>query len=72
MSSNIWARLFWQIVCVADREPIPAHLPLAWTHSSAEEIQSFIAQLEALARGVQPQREADPKGPLDPLKPQFV
>ncbi|XP_037537604.1 dehydrogenase/reductase SDR family member 12 [Nematolebias whitei] len=55
-----------------DREPVPAHLPLAWTHSSAEEIQSFIAQLETLARGVQSQHEADPKGPLDQLQPQFV
>uniref|UniRef100_A0A3Q3XLU5 Uncharacterized protein n=1 Tax=Mola mola TaxID=94237 RepID=A0A3Q3XLU5_MOLML len=31
------------------RRPVPAHLPLAWTHSSAEDIQSFRTQLETLA-----------------------
>ncbi|XP_068427364.1 dehydrogenase/reductase SDR family member 12 isoform X2 [Clinocottus analis] len=35
-----------------DRRPVPAHLPLAWTHSSAEEIQDFMTQLETLARSV--------------------
>uniref|UniRef100_A0A3Q3BPF0 Dehydrogenase/reductase SDR family member 12-like n=1 Tax=Kryptolebias marmoratus TaxID=37003 RepID=A0A3Q3BPF0_KRYMA len=45
-----------------DREAVPAHLPLAWTHSSAEDIQSFITKLEALARAVQSQHEADPAG----------
>ncbi|XP_034410546.1 dehydrogenase/reductase SDR family member 12-like isoform X1 [Cyclopterus lumpus] len=33
-----------------DRTLVPAHLPLAWTHSSAEEIQDFMTQLETLAR----------------------
>ncbi|XP_013878731.1 dehydrogenase/reductase SDR family member 12 [Austrofundulus limnaeus] len=55
-----------------DRQAVPAHLPLAWTHSSDEEIQSFIAQLEALTRAVQSQHGADPKGPLDPSRPDFV
>uniref|UniRef100_A0A667XRP3 Dehydrogenase/reductase SDR family member 12-like n=1 Tax=Myripristis murdjan TaxID=586833 RepID=A0A667XRP3_9TELE len=35
-----------------DRKPVPAHLPLAWTHSSTEEIQRFMACLETLAKGV--------------------
>lgn len=56
----------------ADRQAVPAHLPLAWTHSSDEEIQCFITQLEALTQAVQSQHGADPKGPLDPSKPDFV
>uniref|UniRef100_A0A1A8DRP3 Uncharacterized protein n=1 Tax=Nothobranchius kadleci TaxID=1051664 RepID=A0A1A8DRP3_NOTKA len=55
-----------------DRKPVPAHLPLAWTRSSAEEICNFISQLETLARAVQLQHEADAAGHLDPSKPHFV
>ncbi|KAM6919806.1 dehydrogenase/reductase SDR family member 12 [Lycodopsis pacificus] len=33
-----------------DRTPVPAHLPLAWTHSSAEDIQVFMTQMENLGR----------------------
>uniref|UniRef100_A0AAQ4PMM6 Dehydrogenase/reductase (SDR family) member 12-like b n=1 Tax=Gasterosteus aculeatus aculeatus TaxID=481459 RepID=A0AAQ4PMM6_GASAC len=33
-----------------DRTPVAAHLPLAWTQSSAEEVQGFMTQLETLAR----------------------
>ncbi|KAI4809745.1 hypothetical protein KUCAC02_018610 [Chaenocephalus aceratus] len=40
-----------------DRAPVPAHLPLAWTHSSTEEIQSFMTQLETLARALLPDVE---------------
>ncbi|XP_076000753.1 dehydrogenase/reductase SDR family member 12 [Genypterus blacodes] len=36
-----------------DREPVPAHLPLAWTHSSTEEIQNFMTKLETLAKATQ-------------------
>lgn len=36
-----------------DRKPVPVHLPLAWTRSSPEDIQSFMAQLEALANAIQ-------------------
>uniref|UniRef100_A0A671Y368 Dehydrogenase/reductase SDR family member 12-like n=1 Tax=Sparus aurata TaxID=8175 RepID=A0A671Y368_SPAAU len=35
-----------------DRRPVAAHLPLAWTRSSAEEVQSFMSQLETLANWV--------------------
>uniref|UniRef100_A0A1A7YSR9 Dehydrogenase/reductase (SDR family) member 12 n=1 Tax=Iconisemion striatum TaxID=60296 RepID=A0A1A7YSR9_9TELE len=55
-----------------DRTPVPAHLPLAWTHSSADEIGIFVSQLETLARAVQLQHEADAAGHLDPSKPHFV
>lgn len=36
-----------------DRKPVPVHLPLALTHSSSEDIQSFMTQLEALANAIQ-------------------
>lgn len=52
-----------------DRKPVPTHLPLAWTHSSAEECRSFMTQLENLAKAVQSQSDADPVGPS---RPQFV
>ncbi|XP_006786618.1 dehydrogenase/reductase SDR family member 12 isoform X2 [Neolamprologus brichardi] len=52
-----------------DRKPVPTHLPLAWTHSSAEEIQRFMTQMENLSKAVQLQADADPAGPC---RPQFV
>ncbi|XP_008279411.1 dehydrogenase/reductase SDR family member 12 [Stegastes partitus] len=55
-----------------DRKPVPVHLPLAWTHSSAEEIQSFVTQLETLAKAIQLQPDVDLNGPLSPSRPQFV
>ncbi|XP_020779439.1 dehydrogenase/reductase SDR family member 12-like isoform X1 [Boleophthalmus pectinirostris] len=39
-----------------DRKPVPVHLPLAWTHSSSEDIQSFMSQMEALANAIQSKR----------------
>uniref|UniRef100_A0A8C7WRA0 Si:ch211-165b10.3 n=1 Tax=Oryzias sinensis TaxID=183150 RepID=A0A8C7WRA0_9TELE len=36
-----------------DRKPVPSHLPLAWTHSSNHEVQTFITQMETLAQAVQ-------------------
>ncbi|KAK7945684.1 hypothetical protein WMY93_001412 [Mugilogobius chulae] len=39
-----------------DRKAVPVHLPLAWTHSSSEDIQSFMGQLEALANAIQSRR----------------
>ncbi|XP_069562356.1 dehydrogenase/reductase SDR family member 12-like [Brachyistius frenatus] len=56
-----------------DRKPLPAHLPLARTRSSAEEIQRFVTQLETLAKAVQSQPDADLNGPPNgPSRPQFV
>ncbi|XP_070700703.1 dehydrogenase/reductase SDR family member 12 [Pempheris klunzingeri] len=55
-----------------DRRPVPAHLPLAWTHSSAQEIQRFMTQLETLARAVQSQPDAECNGPMGPSTPHFV
>ncbi|MEQ2267093.1 Dehydrogenase/reductase SDR member 12 [Xenotaenia resolanae] len=55
-----------------DRKPVPKHLSLACTHSSAEEIHSFITQLENLARPVQSQHDVDPEGHVDAATPQFV
>uniref|UniRef100_A0A671Y074 Dehydrogenase/reductase SDR family member 12-like n=1 Tax=Sparus aurata TaxID=8175 RepID=A0A671Y074_SPAAU len=53
-----------------DRRPVAAHLPLAWTRSSAEEVQSFMSQLETLAFSVvQPQPDGELNGPS---RPQFV
>lgn len=49
-----------------DRRPVPTHLPLAWTHSSAEEIQSFMTQLETLAKAIQSQPDAKPDGSSSP------
>uniref|UniRef100_A0A4W4EEX8 Flj13639 n=1 Tax=Electrophorus electricus TaxID=8005 RepID=A0A4W4EEX8_ELEEL len=37
-----------------DRRAVSAHLPLAWTHSSQQEVQDFMAQLETLAMSVRP------------------
>ncbi|XP_032386875.1 dehydrogenase/reductase SDR family member 12 isoform X1 [Etheostoma spectabile] len=42
-----------------DRTPVPAHLPLAWTHSSDEEIQSFMTQLKTLARTIKSQADIE-------------
>ncbi|XP_038574106.1 dehydrogenase/reductase SDR family member 12-like [Micropterus salmoides] len=49
-----------------DRRPVPTHLPLAWTHSSAEEIQSFMTQLETLAKAIQSQPDAKPDSSSSP------
>ncbi|XP_053186683.1 dehydrogenase/reductase SDR family member 12 [Scomber japonicus] len=46
-----------------DRRPVPAHLPLAWTHTAPKEIQTFMAKLENLSEAVQS---------LGPYKPQVV
>ncbi|XP_029308951.1 dehydrogenase/reductase SDR family member 12 [Cottoperca gobio] len=46
-----------------DRTPVPAHLPLAWTNSSAEEIQSFMTQLETLAKDIQQQTNVELNSP---------
>lgn len=71
MSSDvIHYRVLWLAVFVSDRKSVPTHLPLAWTYSSAEEIHSFITQLETLARAVQSQH--DLKGHTDTSVPQFV
>ncbi|KAM6948320.1 dehydrogenase/reductase SDR family member 12 [Aplochiton taeniatus] len=35
-----------------DRTAVPAHLPLAWTHSSKEEVRSFLKQLETLTQSL--------------------
>uniref|UniRef100_A0AAR2K1Z1 Dehydrogenase/reductase (SDR family) member 12 n=1 Tax=Pygocentrus nattereri TaxID=42514 RepID=A0AAR2K1Z1_PYGNA len=37
-----------------DRKVVPTHLPLAWTHSSQEDVQVFIGQLKTLALTVRP------------------
>ncbi|TMS10302.1 dehydrogenase/reductase SDR family member 12 [Larimichthys crocea] len=55
-----------------DRRPVPAHLPLAWTHSSAEEIQSFMTQLETMARVIQSQPDTELNGHTSSSRPQFV
>lgn len=59
---------------VADRRPVPAHLPLAWTHSSAEDIQVFLTQLELLARAIQSKSHQDTEsnGATCPGRAQFV
>ncbi|XP_029580697.1 dehydrogenase/reductase SDR family member 12 [Salmo trutta] len=44
-----------------DRRVVPAHLPLAWTHSSPEEVRSFMTQLEILAQAAkQPRTDTQP------------
>uniref|UniRef100_A0A4W5P5X4 Si:ch211-165b10.3 n=1 Tax=Hucho hucho TaxID=62062 RepID=A0A4W5P5X4_9TELE len=44
-----------------DRRAVPAHLPLAWTHSSPEEVRSFMTQLEILAQAAkQPRTDTQP------------
>uniref|UniRef100_UPI0037E9ACDC dehydrogenase/reductase SDR family member 12-like isoform X2 n=1 Tax=Semicossyphus pulcher TaxID=241346 RepID=UPI0037E9ACDC len=55
-----------------DRSPVPTHLPLAWTHSSAGEIQSFMSQLETLATSALLQPEAEQDSPMEASRPQFV
>ncbi|KAG7229276.1 hypothetical protein INR49_012934 [Caranx melampygus] len=55
-----------------DRRPVPAHLPLAWSHSSSQEIQGFMTQLEALFKAVQSQPDPEVQRPLSPSTPQFV
>lgn len=62
----------WQAFCVADRRPVSVHLPLAWTHSSEEDIQCFMNQLDALAKAVQSQLGSQPElnGPTDPSRTQ--
>ncbi|XP_030629025.1 dehydrogenase/reductase SDR family member 12 [Chanos chanos] len=37
-----------------DRRAVPIHLPLAWTHSSQQEVQNFMAQLDKLASSLKP------------------
>ncbi|KAL2096297.1 hypothetical protein ACEWY4_008445 [Coilia grayii] len=37
-----------------DRRQVPAHLPLAWTHSSSLEDQKFMSVMEDLAKNFQP------------------
>lgn len=59
-------------VCVADRQAVAAHLPLAWSHSSSQEIQGFMSQLEALFKAVQSQPDPEVQRPLSPSTPQFV
>ncbi|XP_026230785.1 dehydrogenase/reductase SDR family member 12-like [Anabas testudineus] len=55
-----------------DRKPVPTHLPLAWTHSSPEEIQSFMTQLESLARAIHSKPDEEVKDLPGPSTPQFV
>lgn len=53
----------------ADRKAIPAHLPLAWTHSSAQEVESFMTQLEELARPIQsPIQNPEPNSSSSPVE----
>lgn len=59
-------------VCVADRRCVPAHLPLAWTHSAAEDIQAFIMQLEALAAAIRSQPAAQPDAHTPPATPETL
>ncbi|KAG7526154.1 hypothetical protein JOB18_037340 [Solea senegalensis] len=49
-----------------DRKSVPAHLPLAWTHSSAQEIESFMTQLETLAKAAQSPRDPEMMSSLSP------
>lgn len=55
-----------------DRSPVPAHLPLAWTHSSAEDIQRFMSQLESLAKDILSKPVGKDNSPMSATKPQFV
>ncbi|XP_030015763.1 dehydrogenase/reductase SDR family member 12-like [Sphaeramia orbicularis] len=56
-----------------DRKPVPAHLPLAWTHSSNEEIQRFMDHMETLAKDVQQQPpDIQLNGPPDLCTPHIV
>ncbi|KAM9323149.1 dehydrogenase/reductase SDR family member 12-like [Pholidichthys leucotaenia] len=54
-----------------DRKPVPDHLPLAWTHSSAEEIQEFIYKLETIASAIRCQIDEDPEGLETPTSLKF-
>ncbi|XP_075877393.1 dehydrogenase/reductase SDR family member 12-like isoform X2 [Nelusetta ayraudi] len=53
-----------------DRQPVSTHLPLAWTHSSEEDMESFINQLDALAKVIQSHPGAQPElnGPTGPSR----
>lgn len=57
-------------LCIADRQPVSTHLPLAWTHSSEEDMESFINQLDALAKVIQSHPVAQPElnGPTGPSR----
>lgn len=59
-------------VCVADRRSVPTHLPLAWTHSAAEDIQAFIVQLDALAAAIRSQPDAEPEAHTHPATPETL
>ncbi|XP_060900575.1 dehydrogenase/reductase SDR family member 12-like [Labrus mixtus] len=53
-----------------DRCPIPAHLRLAWTRSSAEAIQSFMSQLETLAKDILSKAEEEHRS-MSSFRPQY-
>ncbi|KAJ8271114.1 hypothetical protein GJAV_G00122910 [Gymnothorax javanicus] len=53
-----------------DRQSVPAHLPLAWTHSSLEEEQNFMTELDQLATAFKPLTET-PCGLVRRLSQQF-
>ncbi|XP_074545590.1 dehydrogenase/reductase SDR family member 12-like [Halichoeres trimaculatus] len=55
-----------------DRCPVPTHLPLAWTHSSLQDVESFMSQLETLAEDILSQPEEEHNGPMTSAAPQFV
>ncbi|XP_056149270.1 dehydrogenase/reductase SDR family member 12-like [Lampris incognitus] len=52
-----------------DRKAVPAHLPLAWTLSSKDDVQYFMAQLESLAEASQSRPSTQPSAALDPTRP---
>lgn len=56
--------------CIADRQPVSTHLPLAWTHSSEEDVEIFTNQLDALAKVIQSHHGAQPElsGPTGPSR----
>lgn len=41
-----------------DRRAVSAHLPLAWTHSSKEEVQMFVTRLDTLAQSTRPESQS--------------
>ena len=47
-----------RLMCVSDRRTVPAHLPLAWTHSTQEEVQVFVARLDTLAQAARPESQS--------------
>ncbi|TWW73259.1 dehydrogenase/reductase SDR family member 12-like [Takifugu flavidus] len=55
-----------------DRRCVPTHLPLAWTHSAAEDIQAFIIQLDALAAAIRSQPDAEPDAHTHPATPETL